>query len=73
VRGQLERMGLHVTRATFAEVPDLIDRSLGAEIARQAFGIPFALRRQVRTDPVVQRAAELLRRSRNPADVFVAE
>ncbi len=73
VRGQLERMGLHVTRATFAEVPGLIDRSLGAEIARQAFGIPFALRRQVRTDPVVQRAAELLRRARVPADVFVAE
>jgi carboxyl-terminal processing protease len=73
VRGQLDRMGLHVTRSTFAEVSELIDRSLGAEIARQAFGIPFALRRQVRTDPVVQRAAELLRRARNPADVFAVE
>lgn len=73
VRARLDRMGVRVSRSTFAEVSELVDRSLGNEIARQAFGVPFALRRQVRTDPVVQKAAELLRRARTPADVFVAE
>jgi hypothetical protein len=73
VRQQLDRMGLRVSSATFAGVPALVDRSLGNEIARQAFGIPFAQRRLVRADPVVQRAAELLRRARAPSDVFVTE
>ena len=73
VRDQLDRMGLRVSRSTFADVPAMVDRSLGNEIARQAFGIPFAQRRLVRSDPVVQRAAELLRRARTPADVFVTE
>jgi carboxyl-terminal processing protease len=73
VRGELQRLGLKVSVATFAEVPALIDRSLGNEIARQAFGIPFAQRRLVRSDSVVQRAADVLRRSRTPMSVFAAE
>ncbi|MEX2182736.1 MAG: S41 family peptidase [Gemmatimonadaceae bacterium] len=73
VRAQLVRFGLRVPATAFAEVPALVDRSLGNEIARQAFGIPYAQRRQVRADSVVQRAAELLRRSRTPMSVFAAE
>ncbi len=73
VRRQLESYGVRVSATTFAEAPDLVDRQLGNEIARQAFGIPFAQRRFVRTDTVVQRAAELLRRARTPQGVFAAE
>jgi len=73
VRAELERRRLHVTRATFNEVPSLVDRSLGNEIARQRFGVAYAQRRTVRSDVVVQRAADLLRRARSPMDVFAAE
>ena len=72
VRNRLTAFGVRVSASTFAEVPELVDRSLGNEIARQAFGIPYAQRRQVRADSVVQRAAQLLRRARTPAGVFRA-
>jgi carboxyl-terminal processing protease len=73
VQARLAAMGMRVNPATFESVPDLIDRSLGNEIARQAFGIPYSQRRLVRLDDVVARAAEVLRRARTPADVFLAE
>ncbi len=70
---RLRSMGLRVNPATFAEASAFVDRRLGEEIARQGWGIPYAQRRQVRSDAVVQRAADLLRRARVPQDVFVAE
>lgn len=76
-RGQLLRrlrtVGLRVNAATFNEAAAFVDRRLGDEIARQGWGVPYAQRRQVRSDAVVLRAAEVLRRARTPADVFVAE
>ena len=72
VRAELDRRQLRVTRTTFNDVHALIDRSLGNEIARQGFGVPYAQRRTVRADVVVQRAADLLRRARAPMDVFTA-
>jgi hypothetical protein len=51
----------------------MLDRLLGNEVARVAFGVPFAQRRQVRIDPVVQQAAERLRRAKKARDVFTAE
>lgn len=73
VHARLASFGVRVSQPTFEAVPELVDRSLGNEIARQAFGIPYAQRRQVRSDEVVRRAADVLRRARTPLDVFVAE
>jgi hypothetical protein len=66
-------MNIRVSSMTFAEVPALVDRQLGNEIARQGFGIPYSQRRLVRTDSVVARAADLLRRAKQPSDVFSLE
>ncbi|MBX3175203.1 MAG: S41 family peptidase [Gemmatimonadaceae bacterium] len=73
VRARLAQLGVRVNAATFDAVPSLVDRSLGNEIARQGWGIPYSQRRLVRNDAVVARAAELLRRARSPRDVFVSE
>ena len=51
----------------------MIDRTIAAEVIRTAFGAPYGIRWAVRGDPVVQRAATVLRRSRAIADVFVTE
>lgn len=51
---------LEVARSTFDDVHQTIDRVLGQEIARIAFGIPGAQRRAVHTDPVVAQAVQLL-------------
>jgi len=55
------RRGIDVSRTAYNEASSLVDRQVGNEIARQAFGLPFAGRRVVRNDKVVQRAAALLR------------
>ena len=55
-----------VSRSAFDAGDDAVDRQLGNELARQAFGLPFADRRVVRNDTVVQRAASLLRAAADP-------
>ena len=70
LRSDVMRKGLKLSVTTYDEVPALIERELGREIARQAFGVPFQLRRQVRNDAVVQRAAEVLRKAKGPKEVF---
>lgn len=52
--------GVEVQRPIFDDVRESIDRLLGQEIARIAFGIPGAQLRAVRTDAVVAQAAALL-------------
>jgi len=56
----LRANGVLVPRATFDAVTDLVDRVLGQEAARIAFGVPGAQRRAVRTDPIVAQAVRLL-------------
>lgn len=73
VRARLVAMNVRVSSTTFADVPALVDRQLGNEIARQGFGIPYSQRRLVRADSVVARAAVLLRRAKQPSDVFSLE
>ncbi len=73
LRTAVSRARLKLTLATFDEATALVDRELGREIAQQAFGVPYWQRRQVRMDPVVQRAAEVLRRAREPKQVFATE
>lgn len=52
--------GVAVRRSIYDEVHDLVDRVLGQEVARIAFGIPGAQLRTVRTDPVVAQAVSLV-------------
>lgn len=62
--------GVDVPRSLYDDAASLVDRQLGNELARQAFGLPYAGRRIVRNDRVVQRAAELLRRVTEPKEVL---
>ncbi len=55
-----------VPRQAYTEAASLVDRQLGNELARQAFGLTYASRRVVRHDKVVQRAAVLLREATDP-------
>lgn len=62
--------GVDVSRPAFDQATTLVDRQLGNELARQAFGLPFAGRRVVRNDKVVQRAASLLRAATGPKQLL---
>ncbi|MHB8839480.1 MAG: S41 family peptidase [Gemmatimonadaceae bacterium] len=64
------REGVDVPRGLYNDATALVDRQLGNELARQAFGLPYAGRRLVRNDKVVQRAAELLRRVTGPRQLL---
>ena len=61
---------IDVSRPAFDQATSLVDRQLGNELARQAFGLPFAGRRVVRNDKVVQRAASLLRAATGPKQLL---
>lgn len=52
--------GVDVPRTIFDDVHGSVDRVLGQEMARIAFGIPGAQQRAVRTDAVVAQAVALL-------------
>ena len=63
---QAVRRGIDVPRSVFDDAATQVDRQLGNELARQAFGLAYAGRRLVRNDKVVQRAAALLRQAGDP-------
>jgi carboxyl-terminal processing protease len=67
---QLAGHGVDVPRGVYDDAAPFIDTRLGNELARQAFGLEYAGRRMVRTDKVVQRAAELLRRAGDPKQLL---
>jgi carboxyl-terminal processing protease len=64
------RRGVEVPRVMYDDAAALVDRQLGNELARQAFGLPYAGRRITRNDKVVQRAAELLRKVTEPKQLL---
>lgn len=70
LRAMMERQRLPVSATTYSEASPLVDRLVGNEVARLAFGVPFMQRRLVRGDETVQRAAEVLRRAKTPREVF---
>jgi hypothetical protein len=70
VRSEMDRRRIVVSRTTFNAAGALIDRVLGNEIARQAYGVPYAARRRVRGDSVVQRAAGVLMKAKTPGQVL---
>jgi carboxyl-terminal processing protease len=66
----MESKGVIVARKTYDDAREAIDRVLGSEIARQAFGISGAQHRAVRSDDVIAKAAALLRGVAAPAELF---
>ncbi|MEK0431594.1 MAG: hypothetical protein RL139_1398 [Gemmatimonadota bacterium] len=66
----MRRRGLVVAPETFAAASAVVDRVLASEIARTAFGAPYAQRQSLRTDVAIQRAAGVLRRAVTARDVF---
>ncbi len=64
------RRGVDVPRIMYDDASTLVDRQLGNELARQAFGLAYAGRRSARHDKVVQRAASLLRKVTDPKEVL---
>ncbi len=73
LRRQMERQKLYVDVVTFDLSADMLDRLLGNEVARIAFGVPYAQRRLVRSDKVVQEAATRLRRAATPRALLSEE
>jgi carboxyl-terminal processing protease len=57
---RLERSGVHVTRSVFDGAGDWIDRRIGEQTTRLAFGPAAESRRIVMRDRVVEQAAKLL-------------
>ena len=66
----MRRSRIAVTDDTYASASATVDRWLSVEATRLAFGVPYSQRRIVRSDPVVQRAAEVLRRAKTAKAVF---
>ncbi len=64
----MEAKKVVVSRRTYDDAHEAVDRVLGAEIARQAFGIPGAQHRAVKNDDVIAKAASLLRGVTAPAE-----
>lgn len=61
---------VYVQRVIFDDVHETVDRILGMELARIAFGIPGAQQRAVRTDAVVAQAVTLLQGVETAAALF---
>jgi carboxyl-terminal processing protease len=61
---------LSVPRDVYDDAREAIDRVLGTEVARQAFGVAGAQRRFVHGDPVIARAVKLLTGVRAPDALF---
>ena len=70
---RLDRVGVALSVVTYGEAHALVDRVLGNEAIRQAFGAAYLQRRVVRGDPTVQRAAMVLRKARSARAVFAGE
>ena len=50
-----------VPRSVYDDAHEAIDRVIGAEVARQSFGVPGAQLRSVHNDAMIAQAAALLR------------
>jgi carboxyl-terminal processing protease len=67
---RLEQDSVRIDRKTFDAASTLVDRWIGLQVARVAFGDSGAFRRSVSTDPQLQRAVALLAKSRSQQDLF---
>ena len=67
---RLEKDTLHIGRAEFDAAAPLVDRLIGTQVARVAFGDSAAFRRNIGSDTQLHRALALLVRSRTQKDLF---
>jgi carboxyl-terminal processing protease len=66
----MESKNVVVSRKVYDAAHEAVARVLGSEIARQAFGIPGAQHRAVKSDEVIAKAAALLRGAVTPKELF---
>ena len=67
---RLQRRGVTLPDSVVAGARSLISQEIGIEGARYVFGRPAEFRRRMGEDPQVQRALELARRAKSPADLL---
>lgn len=67
---RLDTKGVTITPQVFEGASTLVAEHLGYEVARYVFGRTAEFRRRSTDDPQLQRALELLRRSRSPAELM---
>jgi len=67
---RLGKDSLRVDRAEFDAVTPLVDRLIGTQVARVAFGDSAAFRRNIGTDAQLVRAISLLARSHTQSELF---
>jgi carboxyl-terminal processing protease len=67
---RMKAKGLVVDRATYDAAKDVVGELLGAEATRYSFGVEAMFRRRMTSDPVVQRAVQLLSGVRAPRDLL---
>src|SRR5581483_5943546 len=68
---RVTKAGVPVDRALYDSVAAEVDRLLGGQIARLAFGDSTAKRRDVTSDAALRRALEIMRRGETQQDLFV--
>jgi carboxyl-terminal processing protease len=66
----MDRAGVGLSRAAFDSVAPFVDRLIGDQVARVAFGDSTARRRSIAADPALRTALDLLRRARTQPEVF---
>ncbi|HEU4699158.1 MAG TPA: S41 family peptidase [Gemmatimonadales bacterium] len=67
---RLDSAGVRLPHATYDSAAATLDRLLGDQVARLAFGDSTARRRSLPYDPALQRALELLHAARSQGEVF---
>jgi carboxyl-terminal processing protease len=67
---RLAAAGVQMDRRQYDAAAPMIDRMIGDQVARFAFGDSTAFRRQLPSDPQMMRALEMLRRSQTQRDLF---
>ena len=67
---RLQSRGVTLPDSVVAGARSLISQEIGIEGARYVFGRPAEFRRRMGEDPQVQRALELARRAKSPADLL---
>jgi carboxyl-terminal processing protease len=72
VYARLTSGGYHIPKATFDKASESIDRLIGSETVRLAFGRPAEARRNVVRDKVVQEALARLRAAKSTRDLLGA-
>ena len=67
---RMRARGITIDAATYNAASSLVDRQIGAEIARYVFGDAVEYSRRLRGDPIVNKALELIDGAATPQDLL---